>query len=310
MSLSLAGAARASSWPSQPVKFIVGNGPGSAADVVTRQVARQLEDTWKQAIVVENRPAAAGTVAAAQVAQAKPDGHTFFVGQEGAMAIAPALKQKLGYDPQKDLEPVVALADADYVLVAHPSSGLRNLGDLLADARRYPGKRTYASAGVGATNHLTMEQLKTEAQVFMLHIPYNGGPAGMGGVVANQVDCTYIAIAPSLGLIRSGKLTALALSGTAPSALLPGVQPIAQTLPGYRAGTWYALFAPRGTPAAILSQVNEATNAVLRQPELRAGFAAQGIRPLGGTAGELAQTVQRETAQYGQLARRLKIELA
>ncbi|MFO1336958.1 MAG: tripartite tricarboxylate transporter substrate binding protein [Burkholderiaceae bacterium] len=304
------GAARAAAYPTQPVKFIVGNGPGSAADTVTRQVARQLEARWKQPVVVENRPAASGTVAATLVAQAKPDGHTFLVGQEGALAIAPALKQKLGYDASRDLQPVVMLADADFVLVAHPSSGFKTLGDLLSEARRHPGQRTYASSGIGSTHHLAMELLKSQAEVFMLHIPYNGGPAGMGGVVANQVDCTYIAIGPALGLIRSGKLTALAVTGTEASPLLPGVAPVAQALPGYRAGTWYALFAPRGTPADIVAQVNDEVNAALRQPELRTELIGQGIRPVGGSSHQLAETVLKDTTQYSRLARRLNIELA
>ncbi|HSI58726.1 MAG TPA: tripartite tricarboxylate transporter substrate binding protein [Ideonella sp.] len=301
--------ARAAAYPAQPVKFIVGNGPGSAADTVARQVAKQLEAQWKQPVVVENRPAASGTVAATLVAQAKPDGLTFLVGQEGALAIAPALKQKLGYDAQKDLQPVVALADADFVLVANPASGFTRLDELLAEARRHPGQRTYASSGIGSTHHLAMELLKSQAKVFMLHIPYNGGPAGMGGVLSNQVDCTYIAIGPALGLIRSGKLNALAVTGPETSPLLPGVLPVAQSLPGYRSGTWYALFAPKGTPADIVAQVNEATNAVLRQPELRASLSAQGIRPAGGSSLDLAHTLQKDTLQYTQLARRLNIEL-
>jgi len=301
--------ARASAAPTQTVRFIVGNGPGSAADTVARQVAQRLEAQWKQAVVVENRPAASGTVAATQVAQAKPDGLTFLVGQEGALAIAPALKQKLGYDAQKDLQPVVALADADFVMVSHPSTGFTRLDELLAEARKHPGQRTYASSGIGSTHHLAMELLKSQAKIFMLHIPYNGGPAGMGGVLANQVDCTYIAIGPALGLIRSGKLNALAVTGPESSPLLPGVLPVAQSLPGYRSGTWYALFAPKGTPAEVVTMVNETTNAVLRQPELRASLMAQGIRPAGGSSSALATTLQKDTLKYTQLARRLNIEL-
>ncbi len=225
------------------------------------------------------------------------------------MSILPALHQKMPLDPQKDLEAVVALAEADLVLVANPKNGFRNLSDLIAAARKQPGKYSYASAGNGSLHHLAFELLKNRAGIDMIHVPYKGGPLGLNDVVAGQVDAMFIAAAPAIGQIQAGKLTALATGGSQRNPMLPAVPTLAETYLGFRATTWYALFAPAGTPRAVVEKIGRDATRLLRSPELRDVLLAQGITPLGGGSTELAQLVHNDTIAFAELARQVKLEI-
>lgn len=307
--LAFGAPARAQGFPTRPLRILVGNSAGSAADTVARAVGLRLAAAWGQSVLVENRLGAGGLLAAEAVAHAPADGYTLLLGQEGALAIAPALQQKLALDPQKDLAAVVGLGASDFVLVAHPRSGLRSVADLVAAARRQPGKLSYASAGNGSLHHLAGEALKAQAGIDLLHVPYKGGPLGLNDVLAGQVDLMFIAPAPSLPHIQAGRLVALASAGTARSTLLPGVATVAETLPGFRASTWYALFAPAGTPEPVVQKINREVGQALQAAELRDGLLAQGIVPLGGPSSQLAELLRGDAQRYAQLARQVRLEL-
>lgn len=294
-------------FPAKPVKIIVGNSAGSGADVAVRTVARRLQEVWKQTVVVENRGGAGGLVAAEAVAKSDPDGYTLSLAQEGAIAIAPALGGKLAFDPVKDLAPVVQLAETDYVLVAHPKTGFKTLNDLITAAKARPGAYSYASAGIGSLHHLGFELLKGEGNFFFVHIPYRGGPLGLSDVVGGQVEAMFIAIAPALPHIQAGRLNALALGGAKRSPLLPNVPALVETYPGLRVTTWFSLFAPAGTPAAVVDKINRDANEALKHPEVADALSRQGIVPVGGGAGDLGELVRRDVAKYTKLASRVKL---
>jgi tripartite-type tricarboxylate transporter receptor subunit TctC len=297
-------------FPVKPVRIIVGNTAGSGADIAVRTVAKRLQDVWKQTIVVENRGGAGGLVAAEAVARSDPDGHTLSLAQEGAITIAPALPGKLNFDPQKDLAPVALLAETDYVLVAHPGTGFRSLDDLVKSARARPGAYSYASAGVGSLHHLSFELLKVDGNFFFVHIPYRGGPLGLADVVGGQVHAMFIAVSPALGHIQAGRLNALAVGGARRSPLLPGVPTLSETYAGARVTSWFSLFAPAQTPAAVVEKINRDANDALRTAEVAETLTKQGIVPVGGTPADLADLVRRDAAKYSQLATRVKLSAA
>lgn len=300
--------AQAPDFPVRPLKLVVANGAGSAPDILARHLGQKLGEAWGQAVVVDNRGAAGGVTAVDVVAKAPADGHQLLVGGDGAIAIMPALQKQLPYDTRRDLVPVVSLGQVDYVLVAHPSRGWRSLGDLVAAAKAQPGRLNYASAGTGSALHLGFEQLKQQAGFFATHIPYRGGPQGLQDVIAGQADAMFIALGPALPHIQSGKVVALAISGAARSPLLPQVPTVAETYPGYHSVTWFGLFAPRGTPPAVLQQIAQAAQRVVQSPESRQFLAAQGIQATGETQQAFARQVDSDFVRYAQLVQRIGLK--
>jgi tripartite-type tricarboxylate transporter receptor subunit TctC len=303
----LATSAGADSYPAKPVRLVVHNNPGSALDLIARQVSQRLSEQWKQPVLIDNRPGGGGAVGADAVAKAAPDGYTLLAAGDGPITILPALQAALPYNPRRDLLPVASLGALDFVLVAHAQTGLKTLADLVDAARRNPGKLNYASAGNGSPQHFAAEQLKQRAGIFVTHIPYGGGPAGLSGVLAGHVDVMFIAIAPSLQHIQSGKLVALAFGGEAPSPLLPGVPTVAQTYKDFVASTWLGLFAPAGTPPAVLERLGADTVRVLADATLRSQLAAQGITVTGHTGTRLQELLAAESRRYDGLARSVGI---
>ena len=296
-------AATAQPYPARPVRLVVHNNPGSALDLIARQVAQRLSDGWNQPVVIDNRPGGGGVLGADTVAKAKPDGYTLLVAGEGPITILPALSARLPYEPRRDLLPVLSLGQIDFVLVANPRTGFRSLADLVEAARRNPGKYTYASAGNGSPQHFATELLKQNAGIFLTHIPYGGGPAGLAGVLSGDVDVMFIAIAPALPHIQAGRLVPLGVGGEAPHPLLPGVAPVARTYKDFSAGTWFGLFAPAGTPPAVIDKLSADTARVLADPEQRTRLAVQGIRVTGYTGARLQTVLATEGRRYQALVR-------
>lgn len=296
-------------YPTRAVHLLVANTPTSAADVIARYVAQRMGDNWKQTFVVENKPGAGGIVAADTVAKSAPDGYTLLLGADGPITILPSLQADLPYQPQRDLAPVAALGEIDFVLVANPKTGFRSVKDFVDAARRQPGRYNFASAGNGSPQQFAMELLKQQAGVFATHIPYRAGPPGMLDVVAGQVDLMFIAIGPALPHIKAGRLVALGVGGDAPHPLLPGVPTIDETYKGYRAGTWFGLFAPAGTPALVIDALADQARAILSTPAAQAEMAAQGIRATGYPPARFAALVRSEATRYAMLAKRANIKV-
>ncbi|CAN7398094.1 ABC transporter substrate-binding protein [Acidovorax sp. Leaf76] len=306
---ALAQPAPATPFPTKTVRVTVHNSPGSAPDVLARYLSQRLSEQWKHAVVVDNRGAAGGIVAADALAKAPADGHTLLVGGDGPITILPNLQSNLPYNAQRDLVPVVSLGHVDFVLVAHPKTGFRSLGDFVRAAKAQPGRYSYASAGNGSALQFSMEMLKQQAGFFATHIPYRGGPMGLQDVIAGQVEVMFIALGPALPHIRSGRLTPLGTTGDKRNALLPDVPAIAETYAGYGSGTWFGLFAPANTPQPVLDTIAADVGRIVQTPAARAELAAQGIDATGYPQQQFQRQVTAEYVRYGQIVKTAGIKI-
>ena len=302
-SATLALTAQAQNFPVRPVHIAVANTPGSSPDVLARFLGARLASDWKQPVVVDNHAGAAGVLAADALAKAPADGYSLLVGADGPITILPNLKASLPYDARRDLVPVVSLGQIDFVLVANPKTGFRTVADFVRAARAQPGRYNYASAGNGSPQQLSMELLKQRAGIYVTHIPYRGGPLGMQDVVSGQVDVMFIAVGPALPLIRSGRLVALGTSGERRQALLPDVPTVAETYPGYHAGTWFGLFAPAHTPQPVLDAIAADAGRIVQSPAARAELAAQGIEATGFPQRQFQHLVATEYDRYARIVK-------
>lgn len=295
--------AHADNYPDKAVRILVPNTPGSALDVVTRQVANRLAERWKQPVVVENRAGAGGIVAADAVAKSPADGYTLLAGADGPITIMPSLSVALPYDPKRDLVPVASLGETDFLLVANPKTGFKTLDDFVKAAKQRPGKYNYASAGHGSPQQFATELLKQNAGIFVTHIPYRGGPLGLADVVAGQVDVMFIAVGPALSYVRSGRLVALASGGDSRHPLLPTVPTVAESYPGFKAGTWFGLFAPAATPRQLTDGISNEVSRILADPAVRTALAAQGIQATGYAQERFQTLLGLEAKRYAALVK-------
>lgn len=297
-------------WPSKPVKWVVPFPPGGAMDFIARTLGDRLAQELGQAFVIENRPGAGGNIGADYVAKQPGDGHTIMITSIG-MATNKALYPKLSYDPVKDFTPVSLLALVPNVLVVNPArSSDRSVKDVLAHARREPGKLTYASAGNGTSIHLAGEVFASMAQLKLLHIPYKGSGPAVTDMLGGQVDLMFDSITSARPHIQSGKLLALGVTSARRSPALPEVPTLAEAgVPGYEVSPWFAVFAPAGTPADVVARLNKALITVLRQPEIVRKLESVGAEPIGSTPQALAEHLNKELLRWGALIQERGIRL-
>ncbi len=300
----------AQSFPSKQVTLVVPFPPGGGPDVAARVIAEKLAPRLGQAVVVENRPGAGALLGASFVAKAAPDGHTLLL-TPNTMAISPhvlAPGAGGGIDVNRDLLPVIAPATTPLVLVASPSLGVSNLKGLLEQARK-GGGLAYGSPGNGSPMHFAGEMFKRSAAVDMMHVPYRGVAPSLNAALAGEVKLLYTGVGGALQHIKAGKLVPLALTEKARSALLPDVPTATeQGVANVEVNAWYGVFAPAGTPAAVVQRINQEINAVIRLPDVRERLLGAGVEPLGGTPQVLADFMKADTQRYGQLARELGIK--
>lgn len=301
-------AANADTWPSRPVKIIAPAPPGGPYDYVARALADGLQRSLGQPFVVENRAGAGGTIGVDAAAKSAPDGYTLVVGSTGPMSVAPGMFRKLRYDPEKDFAPVARLVKMPGYLVVHPSLGVDNVKDFLAKVRADPGKFSYASAGNGFSQHTNMELLKNMANLFVVPITYRGsGPAVtdlLGGQVQMMMELGPVVIPH----VKAGRLKVLAASTAVRTEAMPEVPTLNESgVKGFDAYTWFALYAPAGTPADIVQKLHAETAKVLNQPELKARLASQGAEVALTTPAELAVFQAAETKKWTSVIHRAGI---
>ena len=293
------GRADAQTYPDRPVRLIVPFPPGGATDVNARILAAELTVLLKQPFVIDNRPGASGTIGIDLVARAAPDGYTLGVSGVGPTAILPIIDPKLPYNPARDLDIVAGLGRIDFVLVARPGLPVASLADLIAYAKANPGKVTYATAGVAGPQQLQIEHLSLLAGMKLFLVPFPGDSQATAAVVSGDVDIALMGIATGIGLVKAGKVRALAMAGSERSPTLPEIATVAEQtgfteFTGY---TWNLLVAPKGTPAPVIARLNEAIAKAAGKPEIQAKLEALGIRPLPGSAEKVSAFVARETAK-------------
>ena len=292
-----------SDWPTRPVRIVVPFAAGGTTDIVARTIAEQLSPVLKQTVVVENRAGAGGNVGADAVAKSAPDGYTFLMGTPGTQAINQFLYPKMPYDTEKDLVPVSYVVRVPNVLIVPPSLGVKSIDELIALARSRPGRLTYGSPGNGSTGQLSTELFKTRAKVFVTHIPYRGSGPMLQDLLGGQIDMSIDNLPSAMPHIRSGRLLALGVTSAAPNSQLPDVRPIAASLPGYEAESWFVLVAPRGTPEPIVQRLSAEVDRILRKPEVIERFRGLGAEPVGGTPADLAKHIAAETRKWKEVVR-------
>ena len=304
LALALAGfsaGACAQAWPSKPLRATVAFTAGSATDIIARTLGERLNAQLGQPVVVENRPGASGTIGAAIVARAEPDGYTL-LGVAGGYTITPVVYSKLSYHPVKDFAPISLLVQAPFLLLTHPSLPVKSVKDLLALARAKPGALDCASAGHGTSTHMAFELFKALARVNISHVPYKGTGQSLVDAMSGQVHMLFGNVLSSLPHARAGRLRALAVTTARRSAVLPDLPTIAEAgVPGYENSTWHGWLAPTGTPPSILGRLNTELVRSTRSPDVVERLAPDGGEPVGSTPEQFRRHIADELARWGKL---------
>jgi tripartite-type tricarboxylate transporter receptor subunit TctC len=299
----------AQAYPTRPVVIVVPFAAGGGNDVLARLLAQRMSAALGQQFVVENRPGAGGTLGARAVAKAAPDGYTLMVGHSGVFAIAPSLYANPGYDPRKDFAPIGLIGSYQQVLVVHPSIPVRTVADLVALAKKEPGKLTYATAGVGSGSHLSTELFAALADVKLTHVPYRGTGAMQADLAGGHVAMSITTLPSVVASVRGGMLRAVAVTDAVRSPMLPELPTIAEAgVPGYAAVIHYGIVAPAGTDRAIVGRLNAELRAALLSEEVRARIADEGGDPLPGTPEQQAADIDAEETKWGALVKKLGIK--
>lgn len=302
-----AAAAHATDWPTaKPITWVVPFTAGGSTDVVARAVGQSLSMSLNQAVVVDNRPGAGGTIGVQAVARAPADGYTLIGGTVSTHAINTALYKKLPYDAIKDFEPITLIAYVPNVLIVNADLGVNTVPELAAWLRKNPEKASYASSGAGTSTHLTGAQMADLIKVPMQHVAYKGSPAALQDVAAGNVPFLFDQLTAGLPLVKAGKLKFLAVTTKTRSVLAPDVPTTAEAgFPGLDLVSWQAVYAPKGTPKAIISRLNTDIVKALKAPELKTKLETQfGMQVVGSTPAELAAIMAADTARLGELVRK------
>ena len=270
------GLAHAQSYPNKPIKLLVGFAPGGAADYVARNISIPLGQALGQSIIVENKPGAGSSIAAEQLTKSAPDGYTILIASPSSISVNPALNPKLGYRPT-DLQPISKVTSSPVILAVYPGSGINSVADLIARAQKDPGGLNYATSGNGSAPHLAAALFSQVTDIKMTHIPFRGGSLAIQSVIAGDTQLTFGTPPSVLPMIQAGRLRGLAVSAPNRSPLAPGIPGMKEAgVPGFAIDFWYGLFVPAGTPTAIVDKIFEATQATLKQPNVKASLAREG----------------------------------
>jgi tripartite-type tricarboxylate transporter receptor subunit TctC len=307
--LVFAAAAQAQSWPQKPVRFIVPFPPGGATDISARMVGQELQEIWGQTVVIENRGGAGGGVGAAEAARAAPDGYTLFFPSGSVVTANQHIYAKMAYDPEKDFVPVTKVVSGPQVLVVNAASPYKTVKELIDAAKAQPGKLTFGHAGIGSQVHLAGENFVNAAKIDALAVPYKGEGPALNDLVAGQTNFMVTNVAAAIGFINGGRLRALGVTSKTDFAALPGVPPIARTLPGFENTGWFGIVAPTGTPQDVIQKVYRDTKKALESSRLKARFYVQGLEPVGDTPEHMGRAMKEETALWARVVRERRIQV-
>ena len=306
---SAAAAAAAQGYPSKPITLVNAFPPGGATDIVARQIAAKLSQRFGQQVVVDNRAGAAGTIGAASVARAEPDGYTMLFAVAANLAVAPAVLKAVAYDPVKSFAPVVEIARGPYVLMVHPSVPAQDLAELVAYARQNPGRLNYGTPGQGSVHHLATEMLKQATGIDIVHVPYKGGAPMYTAIMSGEVQILLDGMPAPLPHVSAGRVRALGVTGDKRLGALPDVRSFAeQDVKGVDAQFWWGIVVPAGTPRPIIARLNAEITRALADPEVRATFEKQNIDPSPGTPEAFGAWVAAERTRWAQVVAKAGIK--
>jgi tripartite-type tricarboxylate transporter receptor subunit TctC len=294
-------------YPSKPVRFVVPFPAAGPADVLARLYAQKLGERWGKPVIVENRVGATGTIGADAVAKAAPDGYTVLFTVDLPIVMAPTLI-KPPYDPRIDLIPVAGIGETMNMLVAHPSTRINTIADLIAAAKARPGSLTFASAGNASPGHLCGEMVKSAAGIDLTHVPYKGAAPAMTAALSGEVSVFCGPLAQGLPHVRSGKLKALGVTGEKPSPLAPEIAPLSASFPGLVFANWYAVFTPRGTPPAVIAFLRDELRKTYDDPDVGRRLSSAGIDPAWMEGSQIRAAVDRDLAKWSSVVRAAKIK--
>ena len=294
--------ARAQTYPTRPVRLIIGYPPGGSADMTARLMGQWLSERLGQTFVIESRPGAATNIATEAVVHAPPDGYTLLL-VAPANAINATLYEKLNYNFVHDIAPVAGLIRFPNVMEVNPSVPAKTVPEFIAYAKANPGKLNMASSGNGSTIHVSGELFKMMTGISMIHVPYRGGAPALTDMISGQVQVMFDNVPTSIEFIRAGKLRPLAVTTAQRSEVLPDLPTVADFVPGYEASAWYGVGAPKGTPAEIIDKLNSEINAILANPKTKSRFAELGASLIGGSPADFGRLVVEETDKWGKVVR-------
>jgi tripartite-type tricarboxylate transporter receptor subunit TctC len=298
----LARTAAAQAYPSRPVRWIVGFAPGGGNDLVARLLGQRLSERLGQPFVIENRPGAAGNLAADAVVHARPDGHTLLLVSSNNATNA-AVYDNLGFDFLRDIAPVAGIGRTPLVMAVNPAVPAKTVPEFIAYAKANPGKVNMGSAGTGGIGHLAGEEFKMMAGVDMTHVPYRGNGPALTGLLGGEVQVLFPSLASGLEFVSTGKLRALAVASAQRAEKLPALPTVAESVPGFEANTWYGVGAPRSTPATVIDRLYTEIDAVLAEPAMAARFVELGDVPRPMTPAAFGQYVAGETEKWRKVAK-------
>ncbi|MEA3027360.1 MAG: putative tricarboxylic transport rane protein [Alphaproteobacteria bacterium] len=303
--LAAGSAAAAQDYPTRPVTLVVGYAPGGGNDAMARIAGELMSRPLGQQIVIENRGGAGGSIATRAVAKAAPDGYTLVIGGTGTLAINPTLYGNIGYDPRKDFAPVGLIGASQLVILVNASVPAHSLKELIAYGKANPGKLNYASAGVGSGIHLSTEYFRHAAGIEMTHIPYKGSGPALTDLVGGHVNLYFSSMPPAIGLVKEGKVRALAVTGPVRSPVFPELPTVAEAaLPGFEAVLHYGIVAPAGTPKPIIDKLNAALRSAVMTDEFKQKLAADGTEPLASTPEEYAADIDKEETKWSAIVKK------
>jgi tripartite-type tricarboxylate transporter receptor subunit TctC len=292
----------AQTYPTRPLRLVIGYPPGGSADITARLIGQWLSERLGQPVVIESRPGAGTNIATETVVNAPPDGYTLLL-VAPANAINATLYEKLNHNFMRDIAPVAGLIRFPNVIVVNPSVPAKTVPELIAYAKANPGKLNMASSGAGSTIHVSGELFKMMTGINMVHVPYRGGAPALTDLISGQVQVMFDNVPTSIEFIRAGKLRPLAVTTAARSHVLPDLPTVADFVPGYEASAWYGLGVPKGTPEAIVDRLNTEINAILADPKAKARFAELGASLLAGSPAEFGQLVADETEKWAKVVK-------
>lgn len=311
LALGLAGVggwAQAQAYPTKPVRLIVPFPAGGATDVFARVLSQKLGEQLGVPLVVDNRPGAGGAIGSDAVAKSAADGYTLLLATSSTHAIGPSLNPRLPYQVS-DFTPIAHVGNAPSIVLVPKDSPARNLAEWIDYAKKNPGRLNYASSGNGTIVHLGTELLKSQAGLFLVHIPYRGTALAIPDLTSGKLDLLVDSLPTGLPHVRDGRLRALAVTSAKRTPLAPELPAVAEVLPGYESNTWFGLYGPKGMEPAVVERVNKALNQVLADAEVKERLARLGIDPVGGNASDFARMVEADTVKWKRVIVERKITL-
>ena len=307
---ALASPTLAQTYPAKPITIVVAYAPGAASDLLGRTVGEQLSQMWGQTVVIDNRAGAGGNVGAAYAARQPADGYTLMVGTDAMMTSNIYLYKDQPFHPAKDFAPITNVGSNVIALTINPAAlpGVDSIADLIAYAKKNPGKLSFGSSGTASPHHLAGELLKQKAGIDIMHVPYKGGGAAVNDLLGGHIPMAFLSLSSAIPAVASGKVKMLGVVDKTRYSGLPDVPAIAETVPGFEMSSWLGIFAPAGTPEPIVAKLNEAIIKIIRSDAVKGKFAALGVSVIGNTPAELAATIKDGLEVRGQLVKAVGIQ--